>query len=47
MVFYTQKFDEKISSKKRDNFSQKHNKVNSIFYLNFILKPWFFPLGLY
>jgi hypothetical protein len=31
MVFYTKKFDEKISSLNRDNFSQKHKKVDSIF----------------
>jgi hypothetical protein len=31
MVFYTKKIDEKISSLKIDNFSQKHKKVDSIF----------------
>jgi hypothetical protein len=31
MVFYTKKVDEKISSLKKDDFSQKHKKINSIF----------------
>jgi len=31
MVFYTKKGDKKISSLKRDCFSWKHKKVNSIF----------------
>jgi hypothetical protein len=31
MVFYTKKIDEKISSLKRDSFSQKHKKINAIF----------------
>jgi len=31
MVFYTKKVDEKISSLKKDDFSQKHKEINSIF----------------
>jgi hypothetical protein len=31
IVFYTKKVDEKISSLERNNFSQKHKKVDSIF----------------
>ncbi len=31
MVFYTKTIDEKKSSLKRNSFSQKHKKVNSIF----------------
>jgi hypothetical protein len=28
--YFIQKFDEKISSLKKDNFSQEHKKINSI-----------------
>jgi hypothetical protein len=31
MVFYTKKVGKKISSLKKDNFSQKHKKLDSIF----------------
>jgi hypothetical protein len=31
MAFYTKKVDEKILSLKKDNFSQKHKKLDSIF----------------
>jgi hypothetical protein len=31
MVFYTKKVEKQISSFKKDSFSQKHKKINSIF----------------
>ncbi len=31
MVFYTKTIDKKIPSLKRDSFSRKHKKVDSIF----------------
>jgi hypothetical protein len=44
--FIQKKVDKKISSLKKNSFSRKHKKVFQ-FCLNFILKPWSFPLGLY
>ncbi len=44
MVFYTKKVDKKNQIKKKITKTQESI---FIFYLNFILKPWCFPLGLY
>jgi len=47
MVFYSKKVDENIKFIIKEIVFTKTQESRFDFYLNFILKPWCFPLGLY